>query len=399
MEKITTLKLIDRKCPVCLSDSAEELYSDPEYMFLDSESNYYIHPLYYVICNKCGQIYNNPSADPQQVQDIYAKLMIEPCGVKSTRNDMHFKFLTELLHNYIINNKNISLLEVGSGSGGLLLNLSRKYKRFFDKLDGIEPSYNLANYSNKIPGINVENKYLENLQESKLGYDVILLDNVFEHFDYPGESLKIINNLLNENGRVYVSIPNIYIKISTLRDPLSSHPCNYTIENVQLLLNSCGFWIESYVYREAWINMLIRRINVKDVIPSFDYLSIVKKLKSHFSDLISSHEELKLSIRKKIDNVVNQMGSKSILALYGAGEHTIDLLNNYNIKNKVSYIVDSNDLLHGQKRYGIEVFPVDYVSNENLDCIILSSATFQTDMKQNLINLGVQPNKIICLYD
>ena len=66
----------------------------------------------------------------------------------------------------------------------------------------------------------------------------------FEHFDDPSNVLKKLYELLNNDGKIYISIPNILSTKYHLTDPLN-HTCNYNKFTISKLLNSNSFKILS----------------------------------------------------------------------------------------------------------------------------------------------------------
>ena len=87
----------------------------------------------------------------------------------------------------------------------------------------------------------IENKFVDQIKLDKK-YDLIILDNVLEHIEEPNKVLKKIKIILNENGIIYIAVPNILEYKKNFRDPFG-HTINYYENNIKYLFNSNGFKI------------------------------------------------------------------------------------------------------------------------------------------------------------
>jgi len=110
-----------------------------------------------------------------------------------------------------VGGKGDSLLEVGCGSGNVLLTLKDKYKNCV----GIELSEVRANELRKLFSIydnisilvgNIEDK---NFNFKKESFDTILMNAVIEHLITPIQTLKYLAGLLKPGGKIVITTPNI----------------------------------------------------------------------------------------------------------------------------------------------------------------------------------------------
>lgn len=119
------------------------------------------------------------------------------------------RFLFEFKQNNLLS-KNKSMLNIGAGRGGLSAALIKKYY----KVDSLE--YNPV-YCEiiiwRFKKMKLNGKIMQGPIEefkSKNKYDLILLTDVIEHVYNPKKSLENIHYLLNNNGKVYITVPNRY---------------------------------------------------------------------------------------------------------------------------------------------------------------------------------------------
>lgn len=101
------------------------------------------------------------------------------------------------------------ILDIGSANGDMSTELS-----ILDyKVDGIEPlqeSYENAKNLAKKYGQNIEFKKIriEDLDHNKK-YDLLIMGEVLEHFYRPDKILKKMKEILNPNGKILITVPNM----------------------------------------------------------------------------------------------------------------------------------------------------------------------------------------------
>ena len=118
---------------------------------------------------------------------------------------------------------NQKILEIGCGEGRLSCMVAMAGADYVLGVDYSDEAISIANNSFRLP--NLEYKKI-NYKEVNDKFDIVLLQGVLEHFDSPFEELKwIIENQLNENGRVITSSPSFL------------NPRGYIWMTLQLLLD------------------------------------------------------------------------------------------------------------------------------------------------------------------
>ena len=101
------------------------------------------------------------------------------------------------------------ILDIGSANGDMSIELSlQNYK-----VVGIEPlkeSYENAKSLSKKYGQNIEFRQIriEDLDRNKK-YDLLVMGEVLEHFYKPDKILKKMKDILNPNGKILVTVPNM----------------------------------------------------------------------------------------------------------------------------------------------------------------------------------------------
>ena len=152
------------------------------------------------------------------------------------------KIIRSILNIYLTPDKNKNILEIGCGSGGLLKLLSN-----YGNLSAIE----LDDFSRK----NAQKKNICSVKYGKLPedisnntiYETIFLFDVLEHIEKDKKSIKKINKLLNEGGLFILTVPAFMFFWSS-HDETSHHKRRYSMSELTILLDSCGFNIKYSSY-------------------------------------------------------------------------------------------------------------------------------------------------------
>lgn len=117
-------------------------------------------------------------------------------------DDLMIEREIEIITRYVVQEK--SALEVGCGNG-----LStEKLSGLFKDLVVIEPSSkNIALLKRRVPDALCHNVLLEDFKSDRK-YDFVFFLNVIEHVEDPIASLKVLSNLVKDEGLIFISAPN-----------------------------------------------------------------------------------------------------------------------------------------------------------------------------------------------
>jgi SAM-dependent methyltransferase len=147
-------------------------------------------------------------------------------------------------------NKNSKILDVGCGTGKLLLELR---DLGFTHLVGIDPYIEKdIEYKN---GVKILKKTIQEFSESENGkYDLIMFHHSFEHIQEPFETLEACKRLLNPDGIVLIRTPvadswawgnyrENWVQIDAPR-----HIFIYSRKSMEILAPKIGFKIKEIIY-------------------------------------------------------------------------------------------------------------------------------------------------------
>jgi 2-polyprenyl-3-methyl-5-hydroxy-6-metoxy-1,4-benzoquinol methylase len=256
-----------KQCLICHNLESNKIHTAREMMFGTR------HEFDYLECGMCGclQLINPPqNMSEYYPQDYYSfqkhgmlmsfirrRWAARSCGKFSLIGWL----VTEL---YFPNNaisavhrlslsKNSKILEFGSGSGRLLLDL---HSFGYANLIGADPFVQEdIVYSN---GVKIFKKTVEQISGR---YDLIMLHHAFEHMPNPGWTLKKLVELLNENGRIILRIPiasSLGWKtygVNWVHLDAPRHFFLHTHQSIQLLAEQSGLEIETVIFESEEISI------------------------------------------------------------------------------------------------------------------------------------------------
>lgn len=200
-------------------------------------------------CKKCQhvQLFPLPSLDDdanfydqnQQIKNLQTKFSIKTLESK-TKNDVLRRI--NLVSSYC--SKNDKILEIGSGYGFFLKNMSE----FGFDITGIEISKTRRKISKKLSQSDILNLNLlsDNIDYNKK-FNIITLFHVLEHISNPKKFLKNIKTLMFPASKIFVEVPNLddyqittnpyYTKWFWQR----AHLSYFSKNSLQQIFRACGF--------------------------------------------------------------------------------------------------------------------------------------------------------------
>ena len=211
----------------------------------------------------------------------------------------------------------------------------------------------------------------------KKKFDLILLDNVFEHFDFPNIELKKISKILSNSGFIYISIPNIFSLNFDYEDPMN-HTCNYNSKTIKYILNKNNFSIKKLILRGRVINILAQKKKNNNKIFNFKidkkrFINLKLKLKKNKKKTTLLNRKLNL-LSKKIKN------KNEKVFIFGSGNYALELLNKLKINKNIIGYIDSNHIYQGSKRNNFHVYSLFDALKLKYDKIIIASKAFKLEI-------------------
>jgi 2-polyprenyl-3-methyl-5-hydroxy-6-metoxy-1,4-benzoquinol methylase len=224
-----------------------------------------------------------------------SKIFEKYCSMLGTQEKIKLQkydekyFLNFFLKNFK-KNKNLKILDIGCGWGK---NLKILEKHGYTNSFGIDISTEQIEIAEKNDIKNVKCiNAIDFLKNSKEKYDVILLIDVLEHIEFEEsiELIKLINGSLNDDGTLYIQVPNAYSLFIPLRYSDLTHLRAYTYHSLTQLMNLSTFkkfnFYELYPFIhgiKSFIRFVLWKLFFKPLIYFFVYTAYGNNLGKIFS--------------------------------------------------------------------------------------------------------------------
>ena len=141
--------------------------------------------------------------------------------------------------------RGLKVLDVGCGNGSAVTRYLRHNGGDVLGLDFHEPSIEYAQRNYSGDGLRFQVRRVEDLWIDDERFDVVVLADVLEHLGAPDELLKKVSLLMNDSGRIYVTIPNGFgpfeIESFIARIPLVGKVLIKATDYFIAFLNKCVF--------------------------------------------------------------------------------------------------------------------------------------------------------------
>ena len=159
-------------------------------------------------------------------------------------------------------NKDASILDVGCGSGGLLLNLKRAG---YTNLTGTDPFLPADMETNGIRLLKGD------VFEVEGEFDVVMLHHAFEHMSEPERVLKHLNRILRPGGVVILRTPvsdgDAWKEYGVNWHQLDAprHLMVHTVRSMNILADAAGLTISEIVYDSTLLQFIVSEEYLKGI--------------------------------------------------------------------------------------------------------------------------------------
>ncbi len=225
-----------------------------------------------VQCRNCGFIYTNPEI--KGIEFLEREHYNNPETYQNEFNENILKMFEHRVEYLRTFKREGNLLDIGAGKGDFIFVAKKKG---FDAV-GVEPSPRFSEFAKKEFDVKVYQGFLADQTELKgQKFDLITMHHVLEHVENPKEILAQLSSFLDENGLIYIEVPNtdsytvrlidLYFRIrgrnwSSRLSPVHPpfHKYGYTPKSLRFLLEKSGYKIE----REETFSIFSRNFKNKE---------------------------------------------------------------------------------------------------------------------------------------
>ena len=355
--------LKNNQCRICKEEELEivlDLGKQPPANALinDTEVNEQVFPLRLFWCKNCYLV---------QLLDIVNKKHLFSDYVYMTSASQpiveHFKkYANDIFEKYFKNQKEFSVLEIGSNDGSLL----KEFQKLGGKTIGIEPAKNLAKISNDA-GIKTINEFFSKELATNIALkekiSLVVANNVIGHIDDLHELMEGIKIVIKEKGIFVFEVPYLVDLIKKLEfDTIyHEHLSYFSILPLIKWTEEHDLEIFDVIKQDVHGGSLRIFVSKKGI---FQKNNSVKKLVQNEYDLgldkITIYRQFSKDVEElktKLKNILNQLKKQNkIIFGYGAPAKGNVLLNYCEINTRyLDYIIDTTPLKQGKFTPGTHI--------------------------------------------
>ncbi|ENM9912319.1 methyltransferase domain-containing protein [Campylobacter jejuni] len=326
-------------------------------------------------CQICGYIYNstfdlNKTSKEYQSEGYFSRKIV------SRTMSNNIKMIKDKCLNYI--NKNSICLEIAPGSGDMVNALIHDVK-FIYTIDPSLVSLEMKHIGNLK---HIQGFFNYNILKDKLEYkiDFIMFRHLLEHINTPLDFLKDVVKLLENNGIIYIEVPNIeeIIEHKRFYDIFNDH-CGYYQKNV--LINTlkslgCEFIDEIYLFRGQHMGLFFRKnINIHDI-NKLDFKLFDKNIYASFQENI-----------RKLNNLLHDYNN---IAIYGSGAHGNTIITFIDNPEKIKKCFDLDVRKQGMylQNSSIIIQEPNVKNFKDLEVIIIAASLYEEEIIKSLREKG-----------
>ena len=335
-----------------------------------------LFPLELNFCEKCFNCQLSVSVDPKKMFSNY----LYKSSTSKTFRDHFFKAAKKYINDFKLNEKNSSIIDIGSNDGVAL----KPFKNLnFKNILGIEPAKNLAKVANteKIKTLNVFlNK--KNMNKIKKKSDLVLASNVFAHSDNLREMAECMTKLLKKNGTIIIEVQYLLntLKDLTFDNIYHEHYNYWSLTSLKNFFENSPlkiFKVEKINTHGGSIRVYLSNNKNKKVDKSVN-----KMIKDEFQCGIKEFKTYQIfgekiyRIRKNVINNINKIKKKGISIIgYGSPAKATTALNFFGInENHIDFVIEDNKLKNKKFIPGtkIPIFHNKKISKKNFVIVVLA---------------------------
>jgi 2-polyprenyl-3-methyl-5-hydroxy-6-metoxy-1,4-benzoquinol methylase len=286
-----------------------------------------------------------------------------------------------------------AVLEIGAGHCRLSQEIYKLKSGAFERWDILEPNPLIAENPYGV----LISDYFPTVKIAKKNYDAIVHSHVLEHVTSPIDFLIECHDTLNDNGEIFMSVPNMENMASNidLNLLMFEHLTYLTHKEIENISNFAGFQIiDFYNYKKHSIFLHLKKRTefsksrkvFKSLISNAEITQLVKNYSTEIIDKVSH---------------INRFLAKNELTFYLFGAHIFSqYLISLGLNTKMIVgLLDNSTYKQGKRLYGtnLTVTSPDHLKGKEYLGIVLPMGNYEDEIIQQLLDLGIKHSMIYSL--
>lgn len=390
-------------CPLCTDKTARQLYKRERFYGSDVGKTY----ITVQQCERCGFIYNSPRISDKELTKYYQKSILASGQIfRSNLPDSYYQKLHARRANFFADilagcpSVAPIFLDIGSGYGDFLQAMKATLSDHW-RFEAIEPSEHACAVLNE-KGFAAHCGYLSERTEFATKYQALSLVSVLEHVGDPLTLLRSIKQCCANGAFFYIEVPN------TLKPELSLTGC-FGLEHI---CHFTPFTLAQALLEMGWTHGVIdsnTNHNLRMVVSDADFENALA-LSSIDDDRAEVYSTVQAYVNKEdafLENLKARVGARLQLwknqgkkvALYCAGQHSIELSSWINYPAYIDYVFDGDKVKQGSEFMGFTVLAPEEMARLPVDACLISSGRFVDEIRQTIQKYNANTIEIIDCYN
>jgi 2-polyprenyl-3-methyl-5-hydroxy-6-metoxy-1,4-benzoquinol methylase len=388
-----------RRCPICEREEVELLHSQ---RFELPEG----HPLSagyeVVVCSFCGFVYADTAVTQADYDKFYTELSKYgdvKTGTGGIDNPFDWKRQQETARQIadVLQNTELSILDVGCANGGMLMALK---ELGYESLCGIDPSPVCVENTRRLGMEAHQGSLFYPFKEH--AYDCIILSHTLEHVQDVLGALEWIEKRLRPKGIVYIETPDAMRYVNFIYAPFqdfnTEHINHFSLTSLENLMHRHGF--------------LLARGGIKDLIAGVDifYPAVFgfwEKADDLEALLLKKDNDLRVKIEEYItlskqkmqeidSRIASLLARNPSIIVWGTGQLSMKLLAETSLAHAdIVAFVDNNPINQGKILFGKPILQPQELIKMNSP-ILLTTLLHHDSIAKQIREMGLQ-NEIVFL--
>lgn len=387
-----------RPCPVCRNSGAAVVF---EQRFDQISGARLLDGYDVVVCDACGAAFADRIPEQGAFDLYYRELSKYEGGQPSVTSvppiEKRFEDIAALLREYVPAH-HTRILEIGCGYGQLLWMLQQ---HGFTKLTGADPSPGCADAACRFYDVPVVAATVFTVPAAEQPYEFLILTGVMEHIRDLDRTVQCFNELLTENGRVYLEVPDA----SRLAPEMDAPFQEFSVEHINYFSpTSLDNLMTLRGFRVVASGRALRPLHGTATYTAWGVYEKNAGLPNWQKDTetaagliayIDGCRAQDLQLRARILSALPPQGR---ILVWGVGAHTLRLLATGGIDPQwIAAFVDSNTKYQRRELRGIPVLSPQDVAGRS-EPILISSRGCQDEIRIQITDILRLENPLILLY-